>query len=235
MSSFKGACEQVAETLRSEVLSGSSEQAIRRVSDPHRLREVEAVAPCAERFTDYELNPPSHGKAVGQPAPIAIIPSLAKLVGETKIGRLDSTGISELRGTIATSLAWGYVGLASVAEVSWRGEAIKPRVDLDPAELWQLWLSYSSGGIDGLRTPGGVAERTLQAARARAMDQLTASLKELDLMPRRLKRLRVKLVGQKYVENGMLLRLLQGAADNREAPGFARNMVERNWPFAGSA
>ena len=235
MSSFKGASEQVAETLRSEVLPGSSEQAIRRVSDPLLLREVEAVAPCAERFVDYEVNPPLHGKAVGQPTPIAIIPPLAKLIGETKIARLDSARISELRGTVATSLAWGYVGLASVGEVSWRGEAIKPRVELDPAELWQLWLSYFSGGIDGLRTSGGAAEQTLQAARARAMDQLTASLKQLDLMPKRLKRLRVKLVGQKYVENGMLLRLLQGAADKREAPGFARDMVGRNWPFVGSA
>jgi hypothetical protein len=235
ISSFKGACQRVAETLRSEVLSGSSEQAIQRLGDPLLLREVEAVAPCAERFVDYEVNPPVHGKAVGQATPIAILSPLAKLIGETRIDRLDGDRIGELRGALATSLAWGYMGLASVGEVSWRGEAIKPRVDLDLAELWQLWVSYLSGGIDGLRTPGAAADRTLQAARVRAMDQLTASLKGLDLMPRRLKRLRVKLVGQKYVENGMLLRLLQGAADKREAPGFARKMVERNWPFAGSA
>jgi len=235
ISSFKGACERIAETLRSEVLLGTAEQAIQRLGDPHLLREVEAVAPCAERFVDYEVNPPLHGKAVGQATPIAIIPPLAKLIGETKIGRLDGDRISELRGAIASSLAWGYVGLASVGEVSWRGEAIKPRVDLDPAELWQLWVSYFSSGIDGLRTPGAAADRTLHAARGRAMDQLTASLKGLDLMPRRLKRMRLKLVGQKYVENGMLLRLLQGAAEGRKAPGFARSMVERNWPFAGSA
>jgi hypothetical protein len=235
VSSFKGACERVAETLRSEVLSGTAEQAIQRLGDPLLLREVEAVAPCADRFVDYEVNPPLHGKAVGQGTPIAIIPPLAKLIGETKIGRLDGDRIGELRGAIASSVAWGYVGLASVGEVSWRGETVKPQVDLDPAELWQLWVSYLSSGIDGLRTPGAAADRTLQAARGRAMDQLTACLKELDLMPGRLTRLRVKLVGQKYVENGMLLRLLQGTADKREAPGFARNMVERNWPFAGSA
>lgn len=235
MSSFKGACEQVGETLKSEVLVGSGEQAIERVSDPLLPREVEAVAPCAERFVDYEVNPPSHGKAVGQAAPIAIVPPLAKLIGETKVGRLDSAGVGELRGAIATSLAWGYLGLASAGEVSWRGEAVKPRVDLDPAELWKLWLSYLSGGLDELRTPGAAADRTLQAARARARDRFTASLKGLDLMPRRLKRLRVRLVDEKYVENGMLLRLLQGSADAREAPGFARDMVERNWPFASSA
>jgi hypothetical protein len=235
MSSFRGACEQVAETLKPELLSVSGAQAIERLRDPSFAREVEAVAPCAERFVDYEVEPPPHGKAVGQATPIAIVPPLAKLLGKRKISRLGSAGVGELRGAVATSLAWGYVGLASGGEVSWRGKAVEPRVDLDPAELWQLWLSYLSGGIDELRTPGAAADRVLQAARARARDQLTATLKGLGLMPRRLKRLRLRLVGEKYVENGMLLRLLQGSGDTREAPGFARDMVERYWPFASSA
>jgi len=231
MSEFIEACEQVTEALRSGVLAGSSGSAIERLSDPLRLQEAETVAPCAERFVDYEVEPPSHGKAVGQATGLAMIPPLAKLVGEKKIGHLESAGIGELRKAIDISLAWGYLALASFDEVSWRGEAVESRVDLDPAELWQLWLPYLSSGLDGLRTPGGANDRTLKSARAEAMGQFTTTLKELDLLPKRLKRVRLKLVGQKYFDDGMILRLVQGASDQRGAPGFSRNMVERNWPF----
>ena len=229
--SFTDSCQRVREQITTNVLAGSSEQVLERASDPLRLQEAHAVAPCAERFVDYELKPPSHGKPAGQATSIAIIPSLAKLLGESEIGRLDSAGMGELRGAVATSLAWGYLGLACVGGLSWRGKTVEPRLDLDPAELWALWLPYLSSGLDDLRTPGGTSEQTLQATRARAMDQFTTTLKELDLLPGFLKRARIKLVGQKYFDNGMILRLVQGASDEREVPGFSREMVERNWPF----
>jgi hypothetical protein len=230
MSAFTDACEAVTEALNSEVLVGVGEQAAERASDPLR-EEVRAVAPCADRFVDYEVDPPPHGKAVGQAVGPAIIPPLSKAVGDARLSKLDSAGREELRAGIATSLAWGYLGLASVGEISWQRKAVQPRLDVEPAELWQLWVPYLSSGLDELQTRGGEADRTLRAARAKAMDQFTATLKALDLMPGLLKRMRVKLVGQKYVDNGMILRLVQGAQEGTRVPGFSRDMVERNWPF----
>ena len=59
MSGFAEACGQVAEELEADLIVGSNEAAMERVSDPLRLEEAGAVAPCAERFVGYEVAPPT--------------------------------------------------------------------------------------------------------------------------------------------------------------------------------
>lgn len=48
-------------------------------------------------------------------------------------------------------------------------------------------------------------------------------------MPKRLKRMRLKLVEAKYVDAGMILRVVQGtsAPEGPDAAGY----TERRWPF----
>ena len=234
MSGFAEACEQVVEELEADLIAGSNEAAVERASDPLRLQEAEAVAPCAERFADYEVAPPSHGKGLGQAAGPALIPPLGKLVGEKNIARLDGAGRDELHRAVATSLAWGYIGLASRAEVRWHGRAIEPRLDPDPGEVWNQWLPRLATGLDDVEIPGGISDdRILRTARGRGRDQLTAKLREIDLLPGRLKRMRLRLVAEKYFDAGVLLRTIQGAGSLDPVPGFSSNLVERYWPLEG--
>ncbi len=242
MSGFEGAVEQVGDLLADEASSRGDDLALRRVTDSARLREAAAVAACAERLADYEIEPPSHGKGVGRAA-IAIIPPLTNLIDGKKLGRLDYAGSEQLRGSIVAPLAWGYLGLASLGGVEWDGEPIEPRLDVDPAEIWIAWASQMFGGLGpgddpsqadvgplaGVRASDGDFDRAFRAVTKSAMKQFMTTVGGLGLMPRRLKRMRLKLVGQKYVESGALLRLVQGAESVDGAA--ARSFVERSWPF----
>jgi len=155
MSGFAEPCGQVAEELEADLIAGSNEAAMERVSDPLRLEEAGAVAPCAERFIGYEVAPPSHGKGIGQAVGPAIIPPLGKLVGEKKVARLDDAGREGLHRAVAISLAWGYIGLASRAKVSLQGRAVEARLDPDLDELWNQWLPRLANGLDGIEISGG--------------------------------------------------------------------------------
>ena len=232
MSGFSEACEQVLEQIEAELAVGSEEATVMRVSDPLRLQEAEAVALCAERFADYEVAPPSHGKGIGHAAGPAVIPPLGKLVGEKDVARLDDAGRRELRRAVATSLAWGYMGLASQATVSWHGRAVEPRLDPDLGEVWNQWIPRLATGLDDVEIPGGISEdRILRSARERGRDHLTVRLRAIDLLPGRLKRLRLRLVAEKYFDAGVLLRVVQGSSSLELVPGFSSNLVERYWPL----
>ena len=245
MSSFGIAVEQTKDAFAAEASARGEDAPLERVTDPARLREAAAVAACAERLADFEIEPPSHGKGVGRGLSIAIVPPLRNLIDDKKLGRLDQAGSDELRQSILAPLAWGYLGLASVGGVEWDGKPIEPRLDLDPAETWIAWASQMFGGLGsgddpseagvgplaGVRAIDGDFDRALRAVQRSAMEQFTAILGGLGLMPKRLKRMRLKLVGQKYVESGALLRLVQGAEPDEGDSAIARKFVEGSWPF----
>jgi hypothetical protein len=252
MSSYSTLVERAQQALLTDVFTGAGQATLERAADPARVAEAEAVAPVVERFADYEIEPPG-GKGVGRAIKIAIIPPLGSVIGEKKIGRLDDDGLEELRQCIGAPLAWGYVALASVPGVMWGEQSVEPRPDADPSELWAAWVPQlfaglgpdndtglggrtGSGPLDGVHAQDrSTFDRAMKAARSRATEEFNATLNQLGLMPGRLKRMRLKLIGPKYVDAGMLLRLAQSV----DLPGgdsqFGRSFVERNWPFEAAA
>ncbi len=128
------------------------------------------------------------------------------------------------------------MGLASQARVSWHGRAVEPRLDPDLGEVWNQWIPRLATGLDDVEIPGGISEdRIMRSGRERSRDQLTAKLREIDLLPGRLKRLRLRLVAEKYFDAGVLLRAIQGSSSLDPVPGFSSNLVERYWPLQGGA
>lgn len=246
MSGFTAECQQVGQDLLSSVFAGAGAGQQGRLSDPQRMQEAVAAAPCVDRFTEYELNPPG-GKGVGRATGIAIIPPLGSLLAGKKVERLDDAERATLRGAIAAALAYGYLGLASADRVEWGDETVEPQINLDPAELWRRWVPQlfaglggddevggpartGSGPLDGLNVhDDGELDRALREIRSRASERLVEALGRLGLMPKRLKRMRLKLVEAKYVDAGMVLRVVQGtsAPQGPDAAGY----TERSWPF----
>jgi hypothetical protein len=186
------------------------------------------------RVLAVPLELPAHGKGVGRATSIAVIPPLESLVGGQKIRALENAGSGRLREGIATSLACGYLGLAALKDVTWERKPVKPRpeLEMDAAQVWGPWVAQlGAGALDSLTTPDSVAsDRTLEAVRKYASGRFTDTLGELGLMPKRLKRMRLKLVDAWYVEAGMILRLVQGSSasiDSSSVPAI----VDRLWPF----
>jgi hypothetical protein len=98
--------------------------------------------------------------------------------------------------------------------------------------LWNQWLPRLANGLDGIEISGGTSDdQILRSARGRSRDQLTARLREVDLLPKRLKRLRLRLVTERYFDAGVLLRAIQGAGSLDPVPQFVRSQVERHWPL----
>jgi hypothetical protein len=250
-SSFSIAAEQVVGRLAADASARGEESVLRRVADPARLQEAEAVAVCADRLADYEIEPPPHGRGVGRATGIAIIPPLRNLIDDKKLGRVDHEGMTQLRQSVVAPLAWGYLGLASVGAVEWDGKAIETRLDVDQAEVWISWVSRMFGGLgpgddpsqgdggplEAVRAAEGDFDRSFRAVREHALEEFTTTIGGLGLMPKRLKRMRLKLVGQKYVDSGALLRLVQGfgASEDAGEGAFARRFVEESWPFRRQA
>lgn len=223
MSAFPEAVEQIARDVFAPLFEGDAKQ--EHLLDPKRRAEAEGVARCAERFADYELEPPEHGRGLGRYGPGSLTPPLGQLISAKKIAGLSAEEFTGLRGAITDALAVGYAGFAALEA---GGEGFEPSPDVDPQKVWRLWVVrlYS----DELEQAGAPKDY-IDDVRGIALDRFNPRLRDLGLMPKIRKRIRFQLISQHYGQCGMMLRFIQSTEHYIGDLSNDMFQLTNTWPF----
>jgi hypothetical protein len=194
------------------------------LTDPHRDEEVLAVDPCAQRFAEYELDPPANGKGVARWGP-SLVPALALLAGKRRVAALDSDGREQALRAVLAALAFGYVGVTGLQP---GGAKLDPSLDIPPERLWQFWVTRLNAMV---AEQVGIDTATRKVITAQAADVFQDELARTGLQPRIRKRMQFAALGQRYGEAGMVLRMVQMTKPAAGDPSAQVLEGVDRWPY----
>ena len=91
-------------------------------------------------------------------------PPIYELMGRDRLEGLDGGKREQLVDAITGGIAVGYLAMAGI-EVD--AQAIDPRTDVDPAEIWKLWVvRLGSTLLDETGLPRSIQDDVTNARRA---------------------------------------------------------------------
>ena len=190
------------------------------VLSTERLTEAGAVAPCAARWVEGEMDVSRRLAIARGPSfgPLGAPPSLAEKLG----GRLERRG-AEDRSAVALAvlkaLAVGYLAYAETEERA--GVVLRP--DRGPVEIWEFWVTSCRTMLEDIGIPASWAKMV----RGMGADVLVADLRALKLT-RYLGGSKLNQLGLLYGQAGVHLRIGQGDALSDE--DFTRTVrIRSEW------